>query len=90
MDRDPLRAVVLVQPGPHADRRLAACWDHCHRRGHHIVAVVTTWEEAAKLVLAGHADIIVVHSPAELPPDRVPRVEVAGQAPSSAGRARRL
>jgi hypothetical protein len=83
MGRDQLNAVIFVRRGDGASGRVAGCWDHCQRRGYHTTAVLGDWAEVVEMVMSGRAEVVVVHSRDDLPPGRVPRVEVAGEAPPS-------
>jgi hypothetical protein len=84
----PLRAVVFMPPGtPAAARWTDACSDYIQRRGYRLAAVVGAWRDVIQLVFGDEADVVVVGRRDQLPPDRIPRVDVVveedrGEAPN--------
>jgi hypothetical protein len=75
---DELAAVILV-PDVEQDRWLARCMDHIERCGYRLAAIVRRWEDAHRLIGAGQVQVVVVARPEHIPPQRVPRFEVAGE-----------
>lgn len=65
----------------YADR----CADYCDRRGLTLVAVIVDdldggrWPEAARMLMDGAADVLVVADRDELPADRTPRLDVVAE-----------
>jgi hypothetical protein len=75
---DELAAVILV-PDAEQDRWLTRCMHHIEQCGYRLEAIVQRWEDAHQLVGAGQVQVVVVARPEHLPPQRVPRFEVAGE-----------
>ncbi len=75
--------------------KLLACFEYCERRGYAvrepfwIADSHDLWDDLVKLVWAGYADVIVCYDRSGPPPDRIPRIEYATDAPP-AERGRRL
>lgn len=94
MGTDQLHAVIFTRPGHGAARRSAECWQHCHHHGYQVAATIvgdiTHWPDVMDLLAADTAQVIVIHDWDDLPVARLPRVEVATEAPLSARRVRRL
>lgn len=89
------RAIIYTgadNPGPAIDR----CLRHCIEHGYQVTAVIIDhgngWHDAIRALADNLADVLVVASVAEMPPDRLPRIEVAGgrRAPPSDRRPRRV
>jgi hypothetical protein len=56
------------------------CLAHCAARGYDVAGIVNTGWAAVVAVLASRAaQVVVVARPDHLDPDRVPRIEIAGQ-----------
>jgi hypothetical protein len=67
--------------GPRRRRgRERACRAYCQEHGYGVVAVVADvdggWPLVAGLLRAGQADVVIVYSRDDLPPNRTPRLEV--------------
>jgi hypothetical protein len=76
-------AVIYIR----SDSTLADCNTYCANRDYAVAGVVVDpeglrWTDALQLVQAGRAEVIVVHGPADPPPERIPRIEVATDAPA--------
>ena len=87
MGNEQLRAVIFTQDGANLVGRLAECHAYADQRGYELVATVTGDGTGAKFAQAmamlrdGRAHIMVVHGLDDLPPGRLPRIEVATLAP---------
>lgn len=98
MSEERLRAVIYVPAGRDADRWQRRCMHHVQRRGYELVAIVADegdgaqWASVRALIDAGDVEIVVVAKEDHLPPDRLPRPEVAeeGPAPTPSQRRPRL
>lgn len=84
---DQLHAVILTPDGDEPRRRawLAECLRHCVARGYQVVGTASEWRDAAVMMLDGRAQVIVAAERDHFPPDRIPRVETAGQPPTEPG-----
>ncbi len=84
---DKLHAVILTPDGDEAQRRAwrRQCLRHCEARGYEVVGTASEWKDAAVMLLEGRAEVIVAAEREHFPPDRVPRVETAGQPPHMPG-----
>lgn len=79
-------AVIYTPDGDETQRRAwrDQCMRHCQARGYLVVGTTTQWRDAASMMLDGRAQVIVAAKPEHFPLDRVPRVEAAGQPPTTA------
>lgn len=76
-----LTAVIFV---PADDRGEAAlkCLQHVQVRDYHLEGIVVgRWEDVQRMREEGVVQVIVVADASHVPPDRVPRIEVAGERP---------
>lgn len=78
------RAVIVYRPG--AVRRAKEL--HCQSKGYKVVAVVPRdhYEDVWTIVRTGQAEVVVA-SPGDLAPDRVPRVEIVAEEPDGSSEA---
>lgn len=67
------RAVILDPRDP-ALLHLALAW--CHRRRYKLDSIAPDWARAVDAVVGGVADVVVVATPEQLDPHRLPRSEV--------------
>ncbi len=83
-DHHEVQAIIYV----HSDNlniHTERCADYIHRLGYALAAVVVDdqdggrWHEAAGMLLSGDAQVLVVAERDELPPDRLPRVDVVAE-----------
>jgi hypothetical protein len=60
---------------------LMACLNHTRRCRYELLGIITTapWPEVRQMMLDGKIDVVVVAELEHLPPDRTPRIEVAGR-----------
>lgn len=72
-----------------------ACYQYCERQGYEVrepfwIAdtrdALEQWDDLAKMVRSGYADVVVCYDHDDPPPDRVPRIEFATDAPAARGR----
>ncbi|WP_433383021.1 hypothetical protein ACQPZX_20220 [Actinoplanes sp. CA-142083] len=69
-------AVVFVQPD-RFEVNAARCLDYCAVRRYAVAGLICgDWAAALQMLKDGLASVIVVSSPAQLDPDREPRIEV--------------
>ena len=87
-------ALIYLPHGPHSARWLDQCILYCEAHHYHILAVVAEWADVIGYIQDGYRGV-VVHPPLEqLPPDRLPRFESAGdpeptpEPPSASGQRR--
>lgn len=74
-----LQAVIFVPDLVDVERWVLACHEHCDAHGYQVTGlVVGDWGEVVRYTCEGQAQVIVVGDRGYLPPDRIPRVEVAG------------
>lgn len=80
-----MRAVIYVVDGPDLGRAQAECLAHCEARGYDVVALVVggpdgqAWRDGVqRMMFGGETDVVVLHSRADLPAQRRPRVEIVG------------
>lgn len=79
-----LRALIFVTR-EHLDDYCPRCADYLNRCGMELTAVVIDdgdgrrWPEVATLLANGEVDVVVVATRAELPPDRLPRIDVVAE-----------
>ncbi|GGL10642.1 hypothetical protein [Mangrovihabitans endophyticus] len=70
-------AVVFI-PSPDLVDASPACVLHCAARGYELAGIVVAdWREVDRLLREGGVTVVVVARPEHVPPDGVPRVEVA-------------
>ena len=75
------RAVIFVPSlDPAHVRWVLVCGEFCSRRGYLITAVVGSWADTIAMVMERAADIVVTARRDHLPPDRLPRLEIAAEA----------
>lgn len=81
MAATPLLAVIYTGPdGPEL-----LCLDHCRRRGYRVVGISRPdragqhWAGVVAMLASGEADLAVIANRADLPPNRLPRVEAVGE-----------
>lgn len=77
----PHRAVIYVpSANPDALARWSdECLQHCDVLGYEVLGIVLgTWVDVTGLIFEGAADLVVVARWEHPPPDRLPRLEVAG------------
>lgn len=79
----PLRAVIYVAEHTNMEVAQAACLAHCEERGYLVKSLIlgdragVRWHEGVQAMLfKGEVDVVVIYSRADLPPARLPRVEV--------------
>lgn len=83
-----LRAVIYLPDGPDLQRWQHRCMEHLEAHGYELVSVViddtggARWASVSTLLLAGRADVVVIARRDHLPPDRLPRFEVANDEPT--------
>lgn len=87
MADESIRAVVLIPDGddPRRGTWLEQCLRHCMARGYLVIGHATQWRDAAHMMLDGRAQVIVAADVEHFPPDRIPRIEAAGQPPTTPG-----
>jgi len=89
-----LRAVIYLPAGEQMDRWRRTCALHVEARGYELVSIVIDeasgerWSSIQALLRDGRVDVIVVARRDQLPPDRLPRIEVASEEPTLALRQR--
>lgn len=85
-----LRSIVLLPADLTAQRWLMVCAEYCALRSYEVVAVVSTWRDAWKLVHQGRATVLVIGRRDHLPPGFEPRLEVVTEqtTPTAPGRRR--
>lgn len=77
-----LRAVIWVASDPEWQRYLGWCIEYCKQVGYHLVAVVEErcggrYVDVERMVFKDErAEVIVVGSRDQLPPERSPRIDV--------------
>jgi len=72
-----LRCVLFIPSGPSAIRWRDICAKYANDQRYLIVAVTSTWAAALAMLTSGEAEVAVIGRRDHLPPDRIPRVEVA-------------
>jgi hypothetical protein len=82
MTQPDARAIIYVVEGPDAGQTQAACLAHCEANGYEVVAVVLgdhdgqAWRDGVQaMMFRGETDVVVMHTRADLPPHRRPRIE---------------
>lgn len=78
------RPVAAIWIPSHVDRiepHVMACLEHARRCRYDLLGVITAapWDEVRQLMVDGKVDVVVVAELGHLPPDRTPRIEVAGR-----------
>jgi hypothetical protein len=78
----PEHAVVFVPTHFTDPAEFAACAAPCLERveacGYVFVGIVRTWDDALQMVYGGRADVVIVADLGQLPRNRRPRIEAAG------------
>lgn len=79
-----LPAVIWVADDPEWEKYTGQCVEWCCRNDYKIVAVVEErtggrYEDAQQLITDGRAALVVVAGRDQLPPDRIPRLEVVAE-----------
>lgn len=72
-----LRCVLFIPTGPSAIRWRDVCAQYAHDHRYLIVAITSSWAAALAMLAAGEAAVAIIGRRDHLPPDRIPRVEVA-------------
>lgn len=78
-----MRAVIYVRGNDSVADRIAECGAYCGARGYRIVGAILgdpdgeRWSEVAAMAQTRQIEVAVVHSRRDLPPERVPRIEIA-------------
>lgn len=70
-----LKTVVFI-PDSETQRWLTVCAQYCAVRHYQVVAVVSAWVDAVRMVVDGRATVLVAGRRDHLPPDRSPRLEI--------------
>jgi hypothetical protein len=94
MTRQPLSAVVYVRDGRERPRSLRHAIKYCERMRYTVAGVVVDktgsgWASAFAMLAVGEAQILVVGLREDLPPDRLPRIEVVAELSGWPDKARR-
>lgn len=82
-----LRAIIYVLAGARADEWQRRCLAHIAAEGYELAGVIIDntgggkWDEAHQLIWSRQAEIIVVAEESHIPPNRIPRHEVAAALP---------
>lgn len=90
-----LHAVIYLPVGEDLRRWQTRCLAHIERNRYELVSLVIDgeggrrWEAVKALVFTGQADIVVLADRRHLPPDRLPRIEIAGEEATPDGCQRR-
>jgi len=75
------RAVLYVpSEDPAHVRWVLVCGDYCSARGYLITAIAGVWADVVAMVRCEGADIVIAARRDHLPPDRLPRLEIAAEA----------
>lgn len=83
-----LRAVIYLLAGEGMVRWRRICATHVELHGYLLVSIViddaggAKWASVRSLLDAGRVDVVVVAHRDHLPPDRLPRIEVANDEPT--------
>lgn len=77
-----LRCVLLVLPGAAHEYWLNRCATYASKRGYLVVAVAAHWDAAMDVIFAREAEVVVIGRRRDMPPDRIPRLEVVSEAPT--------
>jgi hypothetical protein len=83
---DVLRAVIYIHGPADVHRWAGLCLAHCTRLGYQVVALVQDedghrWNDVGVMLNEHRAEVVVTGGLEQLPPDRVPRIEVAEDQP---------
>jgi len=73
-------ALIYVPSSPrHEAGWRAECLGRCQTEGWPVAAVVSSWDDVVRLLQAQPEVLIVVARDWHIPPDRLPRIVVAGK-----------
>lgn len=72
-------ALIYIPAAAHLIRSLDVCLIHCAAHGYTLHGVVTDWQAVVGTWVSGMAGVAVVARHDHLDPDRIPRIEIAGQ-----------
>lgn len=88
------RGIIYVRDGPLMARHCERCFGYAAERRIEVIRVVKDpdgrhWPDIHDTAVHGGTDVVILYDRAELPPDRVPRIEVVTDRQSAGGRTRR-
>jgi len=73
-------AVIFIPAAFSVADYAAQCLAYCASRGYEVAGIITTnWAAVVSVLAAEAAQVVVVARPDHLDPNRVPRIEIAGQ-----------
>ncbi|HZM83749.1 MAG TPA: hypothetical protein VFC19_49150 [Candidatus Limnocylindrales bacterium] len=71
-----MQAIIFVPPDPAARPWITICAAYCVRRGYHVVAIVTDWDDVLRMLKDDDGiDVVVIGLWEHLPADRHQRIE---------------
>jgi hypothetical protein len=83
---DLILAIIYLLDSPETQRWARVCMDWCERRAYQLVGIVvdetpdgSKWASVVQMLADGSAHVCVVPRWDQMPPDRVPRVEVIAE-----------
>lgn len=81
-----LRAIIYIHGSSDIHRWAALCLSHCVRLGYQVVSLVEDpdgdrWSSVDAMLHEHRAEVVVTGGLEQLPPNRIPRIEVAEDHP---------